>query len=44
LPFTGQSVALIHDIAPADELIRRIMTQAEDALRGASGWIAPAAD
>ena len=43
LPFTGQSVALIHDIAPADVLIGRIMTQAEEALRGASGWIAPAA-
>jgi enoyl-[acyl-carrier protein] reductase II len=39
LPFTGQSAALVHDVAPAEALITRIMAEAEDALRGAHGWI-----
>ena len=43
LPFTGQSAALVHDIAPAGELIARITAEAEDALRRAGGWIRPAA-
>ena len=33
-PFTGQSAALIHDVAPAAELVARIITHAETALRG----------
>jgi len=39
LPFTGQSAALVHDIAPAATLIARVITEAEAALRRAHGWI-----
>ena len=39
LPFTGQSAALVHDVAPAATLIQRIVAEAEDALRAASGWV-----
>jgi nitronate monooxygenase/enoyl-[acyl-carrier protein] reductase II len=38
LPFAGQSAALIHDVAPAAEVMRRIMAEAEASLRrGAEG-------
>jgi NAD(P)H-dependent flavin oxidoreductase YrpB (nitropropane dioxygenase family) len=33
LPFTGQSAALIHDILPAAEIVRRIVDDAETILR-----------
>ena len=33
LPFTGQTVGLIHDILPAAEIVRRTMTEAEEALK-----------
>jgi enoyl-[acyl-carrier protein] reductase II len=39
LPFTGQSAALVHDIAPAGTLIARIITEAEAALQRTLGWI-----
>jgi nitronate monooxygenase/enoyl-[acyl-carrier protein] reductase II len=39
LPFTGQSAALVHNVAPAKALITRILAEAEDALRGADSWI-----
>ena len=39
LPFTGQSAALVHHIAPAGEIIRRIVDDAEQALRAASAHI-----
>jgi nitronate monooxygenase/enoyl-[acyl-carrier protein] reductase II len=42
IPFTGQSAALIHDIAPAAELIARIIAQAETALREANQPTQPA--
>jgi nitronate monooxygenase/enoyl-[acyl-carrier protein] reductase II len=36
LPFAGQSTGLIHEVLPAGELVRRLLTQAEAALqRGA---------
>jgi nitronate monooxygenase/enoyl-[acyl-carrier protein] reductase II len=38
LPFTGQSAALVHDVAPAAELITRIVAEAEEALRAAASW------
>ena len=41
IPFTGQSAALIHDIAPAAELVARIITQAETALREANRLVQP---
>jgi nitronate monooxygenase/enoyl-[acyl-carrier protein] reductase II len=37
LPFTGQSAALVHDIAPAAEVIARIVAEADAALRRAGG-------
>ncbi|CAL9453267.1 hypothetical protein SUDANB58_02496 [Streptomyces sp. enrichment culture] len=33
LPFTGQSAALVHDILPAAEIVRRIVDEAEAVLR-----------
>jgi nitronate monooxygenase/enoyl-[acyl-carrier protein] reductase II len=35
LPFTGQSVELIHDVLPAREVVRRLIAEAEAALRSA---------
>ena len=39
LPFAGQSVELIHDIAPAAEIIRRLVDEAESALGRANQWV-----
>jgi enoyl-[acyl-carrier protein] reductase II len=35
LPFTGQSAGLVHDIAPAAEIMRRLLAETEAALRSA---------
>ena len=35
LPFTGQSAALVHDVVPAGELVKRLALEAEAALRRA---------
>ena len=35
LPFTGQTAGLIHEILPAGEIVRRIMTEAEETLKAA---------
>jgi nitronate monooxygenase/enoyl-[acyl-carrier protein] reductase II len=35
LPFTGQSAALVHDVLPAGELVRRLAADAAEALRRA---------
>jgi enoyl-[acyl-carrier protein] reductase II len=32
LPFTGQSAALVHDVAPAAEIVSRLLAEAEEAL------------
>ena len=42
LPFTGQSTGLIHDIVPASELVARLVTEAETALRRAYASIGEA--
>ena len=39
LPFAGQSVALVHDILPATELVARLVTETEEALRNASAAV-----
>jgi enoyl-[acyl-carrier protein] reductase II len=39
LPFAGQSVELIHDIASAGVIIRRLVEEAESALATASRWV-----
>jgi enoyl-[acyl-carrier protein] reductase II len=39
LPFTGQSAALVRDVAPAAEVIRRIMAEAEESLRRAAALL-----
>ena len=35
VPFTGQSAALVHDILPAGEIVRRVVEEAEAALESA---------
>ena len=35
LPFAGQSVALVHEVLPAADIVRRVVEEAEAALRGA---------
>jgi nitronate monooxygenase/enoyl-[acyl-carrier protein] reductase II len=32
VPFAGQTAGLIHDIRPANEIVRRIIAEAEQAL------------
>ena len=32
LPFTGQSAGLVHDVAPAGEIVTRLMKETEAAL------------
>ena len=41
LPFAGQSAELVHDIAPAAELIARLVTETVEALRRASDLANP---
>lgn len=41
IPFTGQSAALVHDVVPAGELVRRLAADAADALRAAARWVTP---
>ncbi|GAA2445662.1 nitronate monooxygenase [Streptomyces glaucus] len=41
LPFTGQSAALVHDVLPAAEIVRRIVDEAETALRRAADAYTP---
>jgi enoyl-[acyl-carrier protein] reductase II len=41
LPFTGQSAALVHDIAPAAEILSRLVAEAEAALASAGSAISP---
>jgi hypothetical protein len=36
VPFTGQTTGLIHDILPAAEIVRTMITGAEEALERAS--------
>jgi NAD(P)H-dependent flavin oxidoreductase YrpB (nitropropane dioxygenase family) len=40
--WAGQSAGLVHDIVPAGELVRRIVTEAERALRAVGGWVTDA--
>ena len=39
LPFSGQSVQLIHDIVPAAEIVERLVAQARDTLVEATSRI-----
>jgi nitronate monooxygenase/enoyl-[acyl-carrier protein] reductase II len=41
LPFTGQSAALVHDVAPAAEIVSRLVAEAEAALASAGSAISP---
>ncbi|MFF5701116.1 NAD(P)H-dependent flavin oxidoreductase [Streptomyces sp. NPDC012794] len=41
LPFTGQSTALVHEVLPADEIVRRTVKEAEVALAAAAHAIGP---
>jgi len=40
LPFTGQTAGLIRDILPAAEIVKKIVAEAEDALKGAARLLA----
>ena len=39
LPFTGQSAALVHEVLPAADIIRHMVTQAEEQLAQAIGHV-----
>jgi enoyl-[acyl-carrier protein] reductase II len=39
IPLTGQTAGLVHDIAPAAELVHRLITEAEATLRGLLGLV-----
>jgi nitronate monooxygenase/enoyl-[acyl-carrier protein] reductase II len=39
IPLTGQSAGLVHDVAPASDLVRRLVGEAEAAMRGLAGAI-----
>ena len=43
LPFSGQTAGLIHDILPANEIVERMVTEAELALTRADGFGSPGA-
>jgi nitronate monooxygenase/enoyl-[acyl-carrier protein] reductase II len=43
LPFAGQSAELVHDVVPAAELVARLVTEAEAALRTAQAAVVPGA-
>jgi nitronate monooxygenase/enoyl-[acyl-carrier protein] reductase II len=43
LPFAGQSVELVHDIAPAGDLVAHLVAEAETALRTAQAAVVPGA-
>ena len=36
VPFSGQTAGMIHEIVPAGEIVRRMVAEAEEALRGAT--------
>jgi enoyl-[acyl-carrier protein] reductase II len=36
VPFTGQTAGMIHDVLPAGEIVRRMLSEAEEALREAN--------
>jgi nitronate monooxygenase/enoyl-[acyl-carrier protein] reductase II len=40
VPFTGQSAGLIHEVLPAGEIISRMISEAEEALRSTSRFLA----
>jgi nitronate monooxygenase/enoyl-[acyl-carrier protein] reductase II len=40
LPFTGQSAGLVRDILPAAELVRRLVSETEAAVRAAAARLA----
>jgi nitronate monooxygenase len=35
----GEAIGLVHDVAPAGEILRRMSAEAEEILRNASSWI-----
>ena len=40
VPFTGQSAGLVHDVAPAAEIVSRLMAEAKAALTAATASLA----
>lgn len=41
LPFTGQSAALVHEVLPVGEIVRRVLSEAEIILAGGGAGLAP---
>jgi len=39
LPFAGQSVALVHDVMPAAQLVQRLLVEAEAAIEKATSAV-----
>jgi nitronate monooxygenase/enoyl-[acyl-carrier protein] reductase II len=39
VPFTGQTAGMIHDVLPAGEIVRGMVSEAEEALRGANQFL-----
>ena len=39
VPFTGQTAGLISEVLPAGEIVHRLIVEAEDTLRRASGFL-----
>jgi enoyl-[acyl-carrier protein] reductase II len=39
VPFTGQTAGMIHDVLPAGEIVRGMVSEAEEALRGATQFL-----
>jgi enoyl-[acyl-carrier protein] reductase II len=39
VPFTGQTAGMIHDVLPAAEIVRGMVSEAEEALRGANQFL-----
>jgi enoyl-[acyl-carrier protein] reductase II len=38
VPFTGQTAGLIHEVLPAGETVRRMVAEAEEALRRTNAY------
>ena len=41
LPFTGQTAGMVHDVLPAREIVQRMVTEAEQALKRAAEFSSP---
>lgn len=40
-PIVGEAIGLIHEVAPAGEIVRSMISEAEDVLNKAPAWVSP---